>query len=780
MLDQDTIKIEDFRGIFANYDSETIPPNHFKDCLNYLYLAGGPIKTRDGINSLLDLGAGRTAIRIKRYEIPGADDRFIILDASNNLYDSFDPTTAILNVSGMTDFAMVSLYGRAYISPSDGNMGLANTPVYVYDPSKAATARIAAGNPPNGFSLTVATQAPTALGVSIVNNHTPVNGAMTLTTSPYVFTATPNSIRFQLTKGTSTITAMTFSVVGFDAGGVAQSKVYTNKVLSAGPLIYDTPDIWNQITSITQSGQVGASGTGVLKVITTGQPPGKIEAGYHVIAIAYETDSGFITPPGPLSGTDINYAVFYVVKSKKALKITNIPVLVDLPTGTKKIHILSSKAIVKAKYTGNPNSYELFFVPDTSGGIIDAGTTSAVISFYDADLVDSAEFLKDNFAQIPAGVALLATSRGRMLIAGANKNSIVGDLTSSQIKEFKDANDTVIWGSKGGEPESVSKTDGFVIIKPGGDGLKNLAEYRDLIYAYKSNRTFTTQDNGDLLSTWDVAAIDVATGTECHGVSVSLGSDGSTEDAIIIASRTGCEVFTGTYAKRSLSWKIQEIWDTISFDTFNQTEVALDPINKFIFVICQTTGSKTTGPDTILFADYNNGLDWENIKWSVWNILGDNFAASTILTQITNTGIKLIIGSRDTEFLYEWRFNSGDIIDTNGDGNTFDINQHVELYKATGAEDGGVTQFVGYRIRVTGAGTLASTLFGPDDISSDVLTSFVINTTDVNNILVRSNYNSDVASLKLTLTNIPAGSAPHMLVSRIWLYVNEAWSERAG
>ena len=788
MIDQDTIKIENFKGLFANYDTETIPPDHFKDVLNFLYLPAGPFQTRDGLNSILDVAAGARIVRVKRYQIPGADDRLIILDTNGNLYDSATVPTPILTNISMTDFAMVSLYGRAYISPNDGEMGLADTPVYVYDPSVSAVARPAAGDPPNGFTLTVAVQAPTAANLSIVNNHSPVDGAMTLTAGPpYVFAATPNSIRFQLTKGTSTITAMTWTVIGLDAGGVAQTKVYTNKVASLGPLIYDTPDIWSSITSITQSATVGAPGTGLLKVITTGQPPGKIEAGYHIIAVAYETDSGFITPPGPLSGTDINYSVKLVTIAKKALKITNIPVLADLPSGVTKIHILSSKAIVKAKYTGNPNDYELFFVPDTSGGIIDAGTTSTVINFFDADLVDSADFLKDNFAEIPAGVAMLATSKGRLVITGCNKNSIVGDLTDSQDKKFKDANDTVIWASVGGEPESVSKTDGFVIIKPGGSGVKNVAEYRDLIYVLKSAGTFTTQDNNDLPSTWTVATIDDATGTECHGISVPLGSDGATEDAFIVASKTGCEVFTGIYADRSLSWKIKEVWDSINPDTFNQTEVALDPTNKFIIILCRISTDKGTGPDTILFADYNEGLDWQNVKWSIWKSFGGTIDLSTVLTQQTTSGVRFVFGSRDSEYIYSWVFNSGDRIDTNGDATTSNIEQYFELYKGADSDSGGVTQFTGYRIRIDGEATVDSTIYGPGAVESSALNNYTITTTSVNNILARSNFNADIASVKVTLTEIPpviapptAAIPPHALITRIWLYLNEAWTERIG
>lgn len=606
MLDQSTTKLETFRGLFKNDDSELTPPDHFKNAQNLSYLLPGGFKTRNGIGLSL-LTPGVNIVRMRRYEIPGADDRILYLDDAGNLYDSVSGLV-ILAIASMTDFAMVALYGRAYISPSNGVEGLADTALYVYDPATSSTARIAGGDAPTGFTLTVVSASAQGTA-SVVNNTSPVVGALALTTSPFIPTS-PNTLRFTLTVGTSTITAMQITVVGTDPTGAAQTEIYINQILSAGPTQYETPEVWKKITSITIDSKTGAAGTGLLKVEVVGHPPGKVEAGYHIVAIAYETDSGFITQPGPVTGGIGSYGLSDL--QKKGSKVLNIGSIPSAPpTGTSKIRVLASKHINKGDYTGNVNGYELFFVPDSAGGTVQVGTTTAVLNFFDADLLDSADYLKDNFAEIPAGVCLLATSKGRLLIGGVNSTSAVGGTDV--------ANNTVVWASKGGEPEAFSQTDGFVIIKPGGEGLKNFAEYRDLIYVYKLDRTYATQDNGDLISTWEVTTIDNAIGTTPHGVAVALGADSSTEDFIILAAKSGLEMFIGTYVEKPLTWKIRELWNSIDPTLFVKVEVAIDPTNNLIFVIAPIQTDEVNNT-MILMGDYADGLSWENIKWCSWII----------------------------------------------------------------------------------------------------------------------------------------------------------------
>lgn len=765
MIDQSKIEIEDFQGLYRWYDEDTVPVNHFKDCLNLEYFPKA-FKSRSGL-TLLHNTIGETIglpRRIHRFEIPGEDDRLIVLDDIGGLYDSvIGFSSPILTIGSMTDFSMVSLFGRAYISPHDGLEGLQDTPLYVYDPSVSSVARLAAGDPPFDFELTVVSTIPSTPLTDVVAPVAPANGAMTLTTSPFI-PIPPSTLKF--TKVGGAVTLADFTVVGLDAAGEPQTELYSNIILSGGPLTYTTSEVWSEITSITVSGLVGAGGT--WRVEITGKPGGKIERGYHIIAIAYETASGFITSPGPVAGDDTNYAVFLVTKAKRVLTVSGIPA--SPPAGTVKIHILASKAIVKNRYTGNPDEYELFFVPDTSGGIIDVGVTSTVINFFDADLVDSADFLKDNMSQIPAGVALLATSKGRLLIAGVNSTSVVGD--NSEDDEL--ANNTVIFGSVGGEPEAFSKTDGFVIIKPGGGGIRNLAEYRTLIYAYKDTRTFVTQDNGGLPVEWEIDSVDESIGAGAHSVALAMGSDSSSEDILVVGARAGIYPFNGSYAERPITWKIREIWDhVIKEDQFHRVEIVIDAINKFIYVAIPFDTDDYTG-GFLLYGDYSDGMTWDTIKWCPWvfyrGLIDEEVPLNptTIVATMVDSIPVLWIGSSD-ENIYQYQYRSAF---TNDNG--VRIISFYELNKSSFSENGGVSQITGIRQMITGGCTLHSSIIGPLDVTIETLPDEAIASNQTFNTLIKLNFVEDSHSYKALIN----GVNDQFQVTRIWLFGTEAWVER--
>lgn len=183
MLDQALVTLDEFRGVFANNDEDVVPPNHFKDALNVAY-GPGIFFTRPGTIVHLTISDVR---RFVVYNIPGEDDRLLILNGSGQLFDSTHLVAPILTIATMTDFASVSIFGRAYISPHNGLSGLQDEVIYVYDGADATfVARPAAGTPPQGFELVLSLVTPTSPGNDIVAPVAPANGAQILTTSPYI------------------------------------------------------------------------------------------------------------------------------------------------------------------------------------------------------------------------------------------------------------------------------------------------------------------------------------------------------------------------------------------------------------------------------------------------------------------------------------------------------------------------------------------------------------------------------------------------------------------
>lgn len=735
MLDQGVIQIDEFNGIFAHFDENIVPPGHFKDALN-LSFGFGSVDSRVGIERLYTLPDIR---RVRTFKIPGGTDRLLILNGSGNLYDSTNLVTPILSIPTMTDFALANIFDRAYISPHNGVTGLDNEVVYVYDGTNPV--RPAAGEPPQGFDLTLTSIAPTVKDADVVAPVAPANGAQTLTTSPYV-PPTASTLRFNQAGGT--VTAITITVVGVDSGGDPLTKIYVNKIASAGPANYITGEVWRKITSITISALAGAGG--LFKVEVTGLPTGKVEQGYHVVALAYETTSGFITKPGPLN----NFEAIRIKKKNWALKIEGIPAAPGAQIA--KIHILVSKSIARKRYTGDPEGYELFFVPKSFGGEVQIGETEATVNFFDADLVDSADYLLDTLSSIPAMVTLAPTSRGRLLGGG----------------EFDSP--TTLRGSKGGEPENFSSTDGFVIVKPGdaGGGVKNLCEYRDLIFVYKSNRSYVTEDTGDKLSTWDINTVDNAIGAEPNGISRVFEAEADTFDTILVADRGGLQAFTGTYAERELSWKIKDLWEAITKGNFDKVNIAVDPISRHIFVSVPTDTATT--PNNIFFADYSNGLDWQNIKWMVWSF--GAVRPTSVLTEIDPVtrypGMKF--GSIDGNI---YRYEAANPASPRNDDGVA-INAYWETYKSSFIDTGGSSHISGAKLKIQGSGKLSfsfigaegSPVFGPEELQMNE---------SGRNAIIRSNIISDFVSLRGEID----GLNEYMTLKKIWLYGTEQWGERS-
>ncbi len=148
MLDHTPIVINTFGGLFDRGQDETCPLDHFTECLNLRTTHRG-IKTREGCD------VSTTLANIRRYYLYkrlGEADRWLILNSLGEIYDSLNPSTPILSIAGMADFAFLNFYKKAYISPHNGVTGLPGTSLYVYDGS--GTARTAAGLMPSGSAIT--------------------------------------------------------------------------------------------------------------------------------------------------------------------------------------------------------------------------------------------------------------------------------------------------------------------------------------------------------------------------------------------------------------------------------------------------------------------------------------------------------------------------------------------------------------------------------------------------------------------------------------------------
>lgn len=302
---------------------------------------------------------------------------------------------------------------------------------------------------------------------------------------------------------------------------------------------------------------------------------GNTDPGLHLFGWVNETVSGALSSIGAI-GTFVTNANFSV-------SFTNVPTTAS-PVIAKR-HLVATKVI--ASYNGDTLGYQYFFVPNAT--INDDITTFLLnVSFFDADLLEDASHLIDNFATIAAG-ATLDLYHDRLMIGASFDNP------------------SIYYVSAIGEPEAINQIDGLLIVPPDGNPLTNGKELRDVWYGFKRTRTVAFVDNGDVPSSWPMTFVDNALGASIHGIATVLDSGSSSVDALIICNYKGMSLFNGTYIVPELSWKVQDFWSRQDRNEFRRIQVVNDPITQGIYCVI---------PDgRVLVGNYLNGMNAKNIRW---------------------------------------------------------------------------------------------------------------------------------------------------------------------
>lgn len=340
---------------------------------------------------------------------------------------------------------------------------------------------------------------------------------------------------------------------------------------------------------------------------------GTIDVGTYLISYAFETASGFITKPcAPFVGFDSFGSYKYTLTSLSAG-----------PTGTVARWIIVTKAFPLASIgpLGGPYNVGLaeftptFFYIRVGDNTTTSGT---VVSFFDEQLVDSADYLWTNLATIPAGVGLI-------------------DYNSRLVTFGEDASPSLVRVSLAGSPENFSSTSGFLQTDPSDStGVRAATEFRKTLYFFKRERGYVTQDNGQQASTWEVTNFEKSIGTEQYGVSAVMDAKGSSSEGFFLAALGGLYFFDGVFEEPEISYKIKDLWNRINKVYFHTVQVAVDPIQKRIYVVVPLDGATT--PNYILFCDYRNGLNANSVKWSIWQLSNGNTTFSCILIFTDFTG----------------------------------------------------------------------------------------------------------------------------------------------
>lgn len=335
---------------------------------------------------------------------------------------------------------------------------------------------------------------------------------------------------------------------------------------------------------------------------------GNIEAGIHIFAVIYETNTGFLTSPG--TGAAIT------CPGEKKVDLSSIPVSGDSFVVAR--HIIATAAIDPDIYTGNLLGYQFFFVPD--GKISNNTATTLSVSFFDAELLNDASHLFDLFSEIPNCTGL----------------NVINNRLFAWAFPQSDAGISQVYVSNAGEPEAFNQIDGLIQIVPDGTPITNVRMYRDISYIFKQTKTIAVTDNGDVPATWPQVVIDHGIGAGSnHAVATIMDSGGVNIDWLMVANYGGISIFNGVYQYPELTWKIRDIWPGDDRQNFGRLQLVINVIKHLIYVVLPN--------GNMLIGDYQNGLDPTKIRWSPWSF--DVEVTSLIVLQ-DFADVKTIIGSQ--------------------------------------------------------------------------------------------------------------------------------------
>lgn len=318
----------------------------------------------------------------------------------------------------------------------------------------------------------------------------------------------------------------------------------------------------------------GATPAGTLTIANGAA--GSTDAGLHIFGVVGETDTGYLSPPIGLAS--------FTTSPLSSLNFSTVPTFV----GTQWIKRRIVASIKIPSFNGDLGGYKLFYIP---GAVINDNITTILngISFYDADLVDDASHLSENFSEIKAGCSL-SIYHDRLILT----------TTFSDI--------SILLVSEKGEPEAINQIQGLMIVPPDGNPITCTQELRDVLYVGKRSRTVAFSDNGDKPSTWPMTVIDNGLGFPVHGIATVLDSGASTVDFLFITTYAGIMLFTGKYVIPELTWKIEKLWKYQDRNEFRRIQIINDPTRKWILCVL---------PDSrLLVGDYSNGINHKDIKWA--------------------------------------------------------------------------------------------------------------------------------------------------------------------
>jgi hypothetical protein len=334
-------------------------------------------------------------------------------------------------------------------------------------------------------------------------------------------------------------------------------------------------------------------------------------------------------------------------------------------------------------------------------------------------------------------------------------------------------NNSLVRLSAADDIESFDSVDGLIVVnKDDGDSMQSVAVLRDVLYLFKNSRTFGTQDNGDVPSSWGYFPVDEAKGTHLRGVS-QVAADATSAvvgDRLLVATKAGIYSFNGAYGEFPLTWKISAVWDRINWAAFHKVNLIEDHVHKMAFISLPLDGASDVSH--LLVADYSEAeaSDYMKIKWQYWTFpLAPNYIRMAYLSDGLYAFRFSSLSATFTDGIYTWEYNSTRIADLT----TYGITSYYELSQ-TEVKPGQVHIFVGSRFHMTGAGSLALTARGMEGTNEVNILPLTIVSGPAKDSTRRFNFQNEKIYLKFGVTLVNH----YFNISRVDVFGKPLWPMR--
>lgn len=400
---------------------------------------------------------------------------------------------------------------------------------------------------------------------------------------------------------------------------------------------------------------------------------GNVAVGDYQIAVSFVTDSGFVTQPGPkIAG--VFTPVTHTCAGGVQIDLTGIP------TG-------GSEVIARQIFITKANQTLFFYLGESNGGYInDNTTTTATLDFFDTDLVISADDLFDQLETIPGSniTGMLNRYHNRLCVVTRSSEVLVSGVDNAE--SFNAV--TGLFKTPGEAPE-------YGIVS-------GVVTQRDVLYAVRLIGIYGVQDNGQEPIFWPVVKIEGGIGSCAFGIATLAADENATtsDERFILSDVGGIFLFDGAVQRPALTWKIDDLWKQVNFNALQNITCFFDIYRDTLYVLAPIGDSLL--PNLLLVADYSEGLDAENVKWSIFTFPFTPSSIAMIYFQGNMDG-------SDVYYYLRIAFYNNSYIYKTHQGYYNDIgaaiNAYYQCYLAA-PDVGNFNVFRGLRFRVKGAGNL--------------------------------------------------------------------------